>query len=104
MEKRTGISLHGNVDISYVKSFELHDMAVQHYHEGFEIYFQVDGNRFFFLKDKQYLLKRGDIVVLLPYELHYGAVRSRRTMSGIRLILRKPILKQFWAMRESVCF
>ena len=73
MEKRTGISLHGNVDISYVKSFELHDMAVQHYHEGFEIYFQVDGNRFFFLKDKQYLLKRGDIVVLLPYELHYGA-------------------------------
>ena len=28
MEKRTGISLHGNVDISYVKSFELHDMAV----------------------------------------------------------------------------
>ena len=73
METRTGISLHGNVDISYVKSFELRDMAVQHYHEGFEIYFQVDGNRFFFLKDKQYLLKRGDIVVLLPYELHYGA-------------------------------
>lgn len=73
MEKRTGISLHGNVDISYVKSFEPHDMAVQHYHEGFEIYFQADGNRFFFLKDKQYLLKRGDIVVLLPYELHYGA-------------------------------
>lgn len=25
------------------------------------------------MKDKQYLLKRGDIVVLLPYELHYGA-------------------------------
>lgn len=35
------------VDISYVKSFELHDMAVQHYHEGFEIYFQVDGNLLF---------------------------------------------------------
>ena len=30
-------------------------------------------NRFSFCKDKQYLLKRGDIVVLLPYELHYGA-------------------------------
>ncbi len=72
MEKRTGISLHGNVDISYVKSVEPHDMTVKHYHEGYEIYFQADGSRILFLKDTQYLLKKGDIAVMLPYELHYG--------------------------------
>jgi YesN/AraC family two-component response regulator len=72
MEKRTGISLHGNVDISHVKSTEPHDMTVKHYHEGYEIYFQADGSRILFLKDTQYLLKKGDIAVMLPYELHYG--------------------------------
>lgn len=40
MEKRTGISLHGNVDISYVKSFELRDMAVQHYHKDLRFIFR----------------------------------------------------------------
>ena len=76
---------------SYVRVLNCTTWQCSNYHEGFEIYFQVDGNRFFFLKDKQYLLKRGDIVVLLPYELHYGASAQQTYYERYTVNLRKPI-------------
>lgn len=93
MEKRTGISLHGAVDISYIKSSELYDMPVQHYHEGYEIYFQVDGSRFFFLKDKQYLMTKGTIAVVLPYELHFGESTSQAYYERYTVNFKKEYLE-----------
>ena len=93
MEKRTGISLHGAVDISYVKSSEPYDMPVQHYHEGYEIYFQVDGSRFFFLKDKQYLMTKGTIAVVLPYELHFGESTSQAYYERYTVNFKKEYLE-----------
>ncbi len=72
MNKRTGISVHGMVDVSHVTSSEPHDMAVWHYHSGYEIYFQSGGSRYMLYDGKRYRLKRGAVAVFKPYELHYG--------------------------------
>ncbi len=72
MNKRTGISVHGMVDLSHVTSSEPHDMAVWHYHSGYEIYFQLGGSRYMFYDNQRYLLKRGAVAIFKPYELHYG--------------------------------
>lgn len=72
MNKRTGISIHGMIDLSHVVGSRPHDMAVWHYHEGYEIYFQTAGSRYMFYGSHRYLVTKGAVAVFKPYELHYG--------------------------------
>lgn len=38
-------------------------MSVQHYHDAYEIYFQLEGKRYVFLDNICYTLKRGDVAI-----------------------------------------
>jgi len=46
------------------------NMKVQHYHDTYEIYLQISGERNLFLDNICYTLKRGDLVILNPFEIH----------------------------------
>lgn len=45
-------------------------MANCHYHNGYEIYYLHEGERLYFIKDKTYHIKKGDIVLINPNEIH----------------------------------
>ncbi len=49
-----------------------HDMPVQHYHDSYEIYLQMAGERYVFLDNICHILKQGDIAVFKPFDLHYA--------------------------------
>lgn len=57
--------------VDYVKNTEKNDMKAQHYHDAYEIYLQIAGERYLFLDDICYTLKRGDLVILNPFDIHY---------------------------------
>ncbi len=62
--------------IQHVKSNKKFNMHAQHYHDAYEVYFQADGERYMFLDDIGYTLKRGDLVILKPFDIHYMESRD----------------------------
>ncbi|MCD8180373.1 MAG: AraC family transcriptional regulator [Firmicutes bacterium] len=46
------------------------NMKRQHYHDGYEIYLQLDGKRCLSLGDSEHILTRGSLFVVTPFVLH----------------------------------
>lgn len=46
------------------------NMKRQHYHDNFEIYLQLDGERNLFFDNEKYVLKKGSLFVINPFVLH----------------------------------
>ena len=74
--KRTAFSPHDEIYINYLQSADKHNMRVQHYHDMYEIYFQLGGRRYLFYDNICYTLERGDIAVILPFDIHYAESRD----------------------------
>lgn len=51
-------------------------MSVQHYHDAYEIYLQMDGKRYLFYDNICYTLERGDMAVFEPFDIHYAESRE----------------------------
>lgn len=45
-------------------------MKNYHYHNSFEIYYLCSGERSYFIKDKTYHIKKGNIVLINEYDIH----------------------------------
>ena len=63
------VNRHGYV-IEYIKRDTLLNMASNHYHHYYEIYYQLSGERYYFIKDRSYYLTKGNIVLINSYDLH----------------------------------
>jgi AraC-like DNA-binding protein len=74
--------------IQYQKVEGRTSMAADHYHNHYEIYYQLAGERYYFIKDRSYYIKKGDIVVIDMLELHKttfaGAVEYERMLINFR--------------------
>lgn len=61
---------YNGIYIEYVKIYEKYNIPVQQYHDGYEIFLMIDGERELFYNDINYTLRRGDIAIIKPFELH----------------------------------
>ncbi|HBP38993.1 MAG TPA: AraC family transcriptional regulator [Clostridiales bacterium] len=61
-------------DSSFLLSLEKqrapHQMVVNHWHDSYEIYYLLSGERCYFIKNQTYRLTRGSLVLIQPQELH----------------------------------
>jgi AraC-like DNA-binding protein len=55
------------------KSIGHYDMDQCHLHTFFEIYYLLSGERYYFIKDRTFLVKQGDLVLIAPHTLHKTA-------------------------------
>lgn len=83
--KRTAFSPHDSLYIQRLKTVQKHDMSVQHYHDAYEIYLQLDGKRYLFYDNICYTLERGSLAVINPFDIHYA--ESRESDSYERYVL-----------------
>ena len=67
------ISFEQAADFHIEKETMKQPMAVMHYHNAFELYYLVKGDREYFIGDKFYKLTEGDIVLIPPTVLHRTA-------------------------------
>lgn len=74
--------------IQYQKVEGRTSMLTDHYHNHYEIYYQLSGERYYFIKDRSYYIKKGDIVVIDMLELHKtsfaGAVEYERMLINFK--------------------
>jgi len=98
--KVSAFSPQGGVYISYLKRNRKHNMSVQHYHDGYEIYLQIDGKRYLFYDNNCCTLSRGDVVVLRPFDLHYSQSREFEYYERYVLNFREEILSSVLSKSE----
>lgn len=56
--------------IQRAKQIGCRSMVNHHFHNDYEIYYLVSGKKYYFIKDRTYLLNQGDLIFIPPYELH----------------------------------
>lgn len=70
----SNIKIHDKIEnafeISEIKLVGNISMKTNHYHDDYEIYYLLEGNRHFFIKDKVYDIKKGDLVFVEKNEIH----------------------------------
>lgn len=74
--KRKAFSPHDDIYIQYLRNMEKHDMPVQHYHDGYEIFLMLGGKRYLFYDNICFTLERRDMAVLRPFDIHYAQSRD----------------------------
>ena len=57
-------------EISKVRLIGNTSMKINHFHDAYEIYYLLEGERHYFIKDKVYDIKKGDLVFIPINELH----------------------------------
>lgn len=52
------------------KHIGCYDMKENHFHSAYEIYYLMSGERYYFIKDRSYHIKKGDLVLINSNEVH----------------------------------
>lgn len=74
------------IEVDYKKrNNQQFNMDVAHYHPSFEIYYLLEGERIYFIKDQSYTIYKGDFVFIPPNTLHKTLATS--TFAHERLLL-----------------
>ncbi|WP_171056165.1 helix-turn-helix transcriptional regulator [Paenibacillus sinopodophylli] len=56
--------------VEYTKRSSPYTMEDDHYHDYYEIYYMLSGQRIYFIKDRSYSIEQGDLVFIQKHELH----------------------------------
>lgn len=56
--------------VSYKKKSGHYNMKYNHFHDSYEIYYLVSGERYYFVNDRTFHITKGSIAFINPFELH----------------------------------
>lgn len=57
-------------ELSVRKSYGHTSMSSNHFHDNYEIYYLLSGERFYFIKDRTYRVMKGDLIFINRKDLH----------------------------------
>lgn len=66
-----------------------------HYHDSYEVYYLYSGDRYYFIKDRTYHIKRGNLVLIKPYDVHSTSSSSKSGYDRILITFKKSYLDGF---------
>jgi len=70
-------------------------MRAHHYHEHYEMYYLLSGDRYYFIKDQTYHLKKGSFVLIKPYDIHSTSNASSKGYERYLISFHKNFLNDF---------
>ena len=73
---------------------EAFDMAFNHFHNYYEIYYLLSGERYYFIKDRTYHVRKGNLVFINMYDLHKTTTITS-TYERILIDFKKTFLTGF---------
>lgn len=76
------------------------NMMRQHYHDEYEIYLHLSGERNIFFKNKKYVLKRGSMFIIEPFVLHMTTNSDEAICSRAVMNFKKEAMMFFLTEKE----
>jgi AraC-like DNA-binding protein len=74
-----------------------------HIHDSYEIYISLSGSKHFFINDRNYDVKRGDIFVINQYESHYLIPDNTEVNDRIVLCIHPDFLRSISSSHTDLC-
>lgn len=81
-----------------------HSMPHSHYHSSYEIYYLLSGERYYFIKDKLFHIKKGDIVLIPPYEIHATINSENKGYERSLFTFKKDFLEEEFERFSDINF
>ena len=73
-----------------------------HYHNTYELYYLYSGERYYFIKDKTYHVKRGNLVLIKPYDIHCTTNFSKSGYDRCLIMFKKSLIAEISKLAEGV--
>lgn len=74
----------------------VYHMPSYHYHSSYEIYYLLDGQRYYFIKDRRYKVQKGSLILLDSNEIHRTLNWDDPRHTKIMIQFDGSFLKQFF--------
>ena len=65
-----------------------------HYHNTYEVYYLYSGDRYYFIKDKTYHVKRGNLVLVKPYDIHCTSNFSKSGYDRCLIMFKRSFISE----------
>jgi AraC-like DNA-binding protein len=95
MDDRQDPSAGGDFLIEKIKRTQAFSMDSHHTHDSYEIYYLLDGERHYFIKDRTYRVRRGDLVLIPAGELHQTLQAADGAHERILINFRAGFIRPF---------
>jgi len=96
MKEYNFIQHNNQITFNYRPSDALYGgMNKPHVHDSYEIYYLLDGERYYFIHDKTYHIKKGMVVLVKPSVIHRTVEAPNPSHERLLLIINKPFLEKF---------
>lgn len=76
------------------------NMVCQHYHDGYEVYLQLEGERNVFFNNRKYVLTGGCLFIIEPFVLHMTTNSEEAVCSRDIMNFKKETLSGFLSEKE----
>ncbi|WP_124065566.1 AraC family transcriptional regulator [Clostridium sp. E02] len=77
-------------------------MTVKHFHDTYELYFLLQGERYYFIEKETYYVKTGDVVLVNRQQVHKTSQCGSKSHDRILLQLKGSVLEP-WLLRAGIC-
>ncbi len=98
--------LYGDFGLYHIAKDHCHSMKAPHFHDDYEIYFLVKGNRKYFLANKICDLSPGDILIINHHEPHQATLESdqpyERYLLHVSLKMMNTICKEYKELSDFI--
>lgn len=81
--------------VSYVKDKPSNNQSNNQFHDYLELFYQISGERHYFIKNQIFNIHKGDIVLINELELHRTTASRTPTYSRVLVHFRKSFLTEF---------
>lgn len=89
-------------DAFYISRRRMKNYHNQHVHDFFEILYLVSGERCFFINDRAFKVKEGDLILISPNVLHKATSYQSSDCEGILIYFQEGFLNPNHPLREEL--
>ena len=72
-----------------------------HFHDFYEIYYLYQGERYYFIKDKTYHVKSGNLVLVKPYDIHCTVTYTKQSFDRHLVEFSKEYISEILCLPEG---
>lgn len=77
-----------------IRDYE-YSMVTRHFHDTYELYYLVEGQRYYFIDKQTYLVKAGDVVLIKPNQIHKTSLAGESYHNRILLQISGELMDPF---------
>lgn len=79
------------LEIDQIIRDQEYSMTTRHFHDTYELYFLLEGRRYYFIDKETYLAEPGDVVLIQPNQIHKTSTTGDSYHNRILLQIKSPV-------------